>query len=508
MKLKLMSLLLLTAMLIAMLAGCGSTSTTAAPADASAETTAAAATGEIPTLKVYTFAFTDTSDAPMVSEALSAITREKIGANVELTFINLGAWQEQINLMLSSGEQMDLMANGAMPIANFVANGQIQPLDDYMAEYGQGIVDALGQGYVDAGKVGGKQYAITNNRDLAASFGVVARADLLEKYNLTEDFTNAKSLADLEPILQTIKDNEPELYPLTAQLAPAMTGADWAVDNSGDTNSLGVLLNAGQELTFKNYYESEFFTNWTTTLYDWNMKGLVMPDILSSTDSGDVIMKAGKSFAYVSNLKPGFDTQTKMQTGMDVKTVNIFPAQSSTSNATTLCWVVPTSAKYPAESVKFMNLWNTDPAVSNLLIYGIEGVHYKVIDAANGIIDYADGVDPSTIKYPVSMGWNMGNQFISYIWNGNAPDYWQQMDKFNKTAIISKAMGFTFDSSKVSTEYAACASVVAQYRNALNCGAIDPATAIPEMNQALKDAGLDIIIAEKQAQLDAWLATK
>jgi len=114
------------------------------------------------------------------------------------------------------------------------------------------------------------------------------------------------------------------------------------------------------------------------------------------------------------------------------------------------------------------------PCCSNLFIYGIEGKHYKFVDEANGIIDYADGVDATNIKYPVTMGWNIGNQFISYIWNGNAPDYWQKMDEFNKSAIISKAMGFTFDASQVSTEYAACASVVDQYNNALMCGALDP----------------------------------
>ncbi len=70
-----------------------------------------------------------------------------------------------------------------------------------------------------------------------------------------------------------------------------------------------------------------------------------------------------------------------------------------------------------------------------------------------------------------------------------------------------QAMGFTFDAS-VRTEYAACASAVAQYNDALMCGAIDPATALPEFNKALKAAGLEKIIAEKQAQFDAWLKTK
>lgn len=512
MKMKLTALVLLTALLLSLLAGCGGTSATTTAAttagSGSSATTAAttAAATEPVTIKLYTISIGDATNAAAVAEAINKISVAKINTKVELNFVNFGAWNDQANLMLSSGEQVDLMNNGLLPISNMVANGQIQPIDDYMAQYGQGIAAALGETYLNAGKVGGKQYAITNNRDLAASYGFVCRADILAKYNLTLD--NVKSAADLEPILEKVKAGEPDMYPVGSQSAPTMIVPDTNVDNCGDTNNLGVLLNSGQETTFKNYYESDFFVNWANTMYSWNKKGLLVPDILSLTETGDALMKAGKVFGYVTNLKPGFDTQTKMQTGIDVKTVNLYPAQTSTSNATTLCWVVPTSAKYPQQAVQFMNLWNTDPAVSNLLIYGIEGEEYKVIDKTNGIIDYADGVTASNVKYPVSMGWNIANQFISYVWNGNAADYWKQMDAFNKSAIVSKAMGFSFDSSKVSTEYAACASVVSQYRNALMCGSLDPATGIPEFNKALKAAGLDKIIAEKQVQFDAWQTTK
>ena len=37
-------------------------------------------------------------------------------------------------------------------------------------------------------------------------------------------------------------------------------------------------------------------------------------------------------------------------------------------------------------------------------------------------------------------------------------------------------------------------------------GELDPEEALPKFNEELKAAGLDTIIAEKQAQLDAFLA--
>ena len=55
---------------------------------------------------------------------------------------------------------------------------------------------------------------------------------------------------------------------------------------------------------------------------------------------------------------------------------------------------------------------------------------------------------------------------------------------------------------------AACSSVVDQYYLPLINGEMDPESGLATLQQALKDAGVDKIVAEKQAQLDAWLAAK
>ena len=72
----------------------------------------------------------------------------------------------------------------------------------------------------------------------------------------------------------------------------------------------------------------------------------------------------------------------------------------------------------------------------------------------------------------------------------------------------SKALGFTFDPSPVADQVTACANVIAQYYLPLINGEVDIDSVLPVFQQALRDAGIDNIIAEKQAQLDAWLASK
>jgi putative aldouronate transport system substrate-binding protein len=83
------------------------------------------------------------------------------------------------------------------------------------------------------------------------------------------------------------------------------------------------------------------------------------------------------------------------------------------------------------------------------------------------------------------------------------------MKNDNETAGRSKALGFTFNSESVKTELAAVNSVRSQYRMLIECGLSDPDSGIIEEYVAkMKEAGVDKILAEKQAQLDAWLANK
>lgn len=67
-------------------------------------------------------------------------------------------------------------------------------------------------------------------------------------------------------------------------------------------------------------------------------------------------------------------------------------------------------------------------------------------------------------------------------------------------------MGFTWDNSAVLNQVTACKNVEDKYKNALETGSIDPASALPEFLKELEDAGVNDIIAEKEAQFSAWRA--
>ena len=97
---------------------------------------------------------------------------------------------------------------------------------------------------------------------------------------------------------------------------------------------------------------------------------------------------------------------------------------------------------------------------------------------------------------------------ISGIWEGNDPDLWAKNIEATKSARHSCALGFAYDSSALSTEIAALTNIKSQYIDSLNTGAVDPSIELPKFLEELDNAGMQKVIEEKQAQLDAWYASK
>ena len=103
----------------------------------------------------------------------------------------------------------------------------------------------------------------------------------------------------------------------------------------------------------------------------------------------------------------------------------------------------------------------------------------------------------------------MGNQYISKAWEGDDLDlYSTQLPAYNDGSRISGAFGFTFDNTSVASQIAAVENVKSEYLTLMNWGMLDPETELPKFIEKLKEAGIDEIIAEKQRQLDEWLASK
>ena len=483
-------------------------STTAASEPAASESTTAATTavqGPPTELNIqYLITGSEPTDLALVETEINKILTPKLNVILHLMPINFGAAMQQQGLMLASGEKIDLMMTTPYSYQSVAAQGKVQDITDLVDQYGQGIKDVLGD-FLKGSFLKGRLYGVTPYCDKAGGGGYVIRKDLLDKYSI--DPTSIKSLEDLGKAFATIKEKEPKTYILGNSNQGSGFGEMYfstRVDKLSD--SFGVLMNAGQDLTVVNLFESQDYKDFVYLMRDWYTKGYIMKDVATNKDDQFTNMKSGKMSAYFTPTKPGIDVQEASKIGFEVYVPEVSKQTSNTSNVTLFQWVVPNACEAPDKAVQVLNEMYTNADLVNLMAWGIEGKHY--VANADGTIGFPEGVNDTNSGYFINMSWMFGNSFLTKIWKGNSPDLYKKMDEFNKTAIISKAMGFTYDPEPVKNEVAAVTNVYLQYKVGLESGSVDPDKILPEFISKMKEAGIDKIVAEKQKQLDAWLAGK
>jgi len=441
-------------------------------------------------------------DFSLIQDAVNEFIKDKIHAKVNMTLISPGDYVQKTNLLLTGSEKVDLMVvSPFFGFYNQVARGQLQPLDELIDQYGADIKAVLGDEYLNASRVNGQIYGIVPMKDMASGTSLMMRKDLVEKYNI--DVESIKSFADIEPVLKVIKENEPDLTPLV----PGAAGMNMLFQNKwydelGD--GFGVLPNHDNDLKVVNLYETERYEQEVRLMRDWYQKGYILKDAATSKESQYDLVKANRAFAYATASKVGIESQDSANVGMPMVAAQYQPPASTTNSVVSFMWGVPQNAGSPDKAVQFVNLMFKEKDLTNLLAWGIEGTHYDKV--SDNVIKYPEGITAANATYVMHGKYLFGNQFMQYTLEGADPEQWTKMDEFNKSAIKSKALGFSFDSTPVKTEVAAVTNVVDKYRRGLESGTLNPDEQLPEFIQKLKEAGIDKIIAEKQKQLDEWAA--
>ena len=468
--------------------------------------------GDYPTVVM---AFMNFSGSPSgldrINEAISEITEEKLGIDVELIIMDSASYQQDINLMLSSGEQVDLF-NAIRPgLSSCVNNGYVLDLeeDGLLEKYGSGIADAVGQDYIDSCRINGTLYGLPTNKDNAAGkFGIAIPAQYLDEigvdyesmYADEDDEIIYTDMDTIDDILAKLHEHYPDKTTLFVDKGTVVSQC-LSIDELG-SDPFGVLLDPTNSLEVEDLFSSDLYMDLCKKWYEWNQAGYLSQDALTETTATTVQVKAGSLCAYKTATKPGIRQQESNLCGMDMVIFQLGDDFMASNACTSMPWCINSQTENPVAAMQVLNAFYTDPELSTLLCWGEEGVDY--VNTEDGHHTFPEGVDADNAEYYNNVNWELPNQFIAGVWEGDDLDLWDQMKEFNDSAERSKAFGFTFDNSSVSSEYTALENVYEEYRDQIELGFVDPEEAIPEMVQELKDAGLDTYIAEKQSQLDAW----
>ncbi|SEP85552.1 ABC transporter substrate-binding protein [Butyrivibrio sp. TB] len=497
MKKKLVSVFLSAAMTMGILAGCGSSDTTGTNAnDKTQSETGDSQSGEVEKIKIYLPTSGKSDDLENVTAAVNEITRQEIGVEVEFHVYEFGQWFQQYSLFLSGTEDVDILANYGGYL-NAVSQGAAYDLTDLVQQYGQDIIAMEGD-FLKSGEVNGVQYAIPIYASYAWTMGILYRSDVVEELGLQDMVANVKSLEDWGEVLEIVKEKKPEMTPFVTNngnSAPNFQYGTW--DDLG--NNYGVLMNGGEGSEVTNLFETDEYAQLCTVMHDWYNKGYTSKDIQTQTDGFPTLTRNDAAFSTLgqTDFNTSFYQSTTCGKPIDIVMLGT-PAARTYNNVT---YTVMSNSEHAEACMKFLNFWFSNEEIGTLIAYGIEGTHYKLDE--NGMGDYIDGQDSSTCTYHLGSGISNTNRIR---WNTENPDYAQLLIDSNNSALKSSALGFAFDTSSVENEITQLDNVCSKYQIGLECGALDPATALEEFNKELKDAGLDTVIAEKQRQLDEFLA--
>jgi ABC-type glycerol-3-phosphate transport system substrate-binding protein len=503
-------------LIVTMLSAC--TKPTASPTDSSAVTTEAAATTEAapaeesyPVIRwAYTRMFATPSEEK-VEEALNVILREEAQAEIDLVPVDFASMNTQFNLLLTGGsDSIDIFSSfWYMPISNLYANGQLAPLDDLLASDGQGILDIFKDTPEILGscEIDGKLYGLPSYGPFSSPMiYVVKKAD---SDAASIDWTGVNTLDGVTEALLKMKEANPEHYYI-----PGATQTYWIpkdIDYLGDTSFLGVLTDPLNNTEVENYYESEYFMNFLENVKIWQANNLINPDSMSNTNPTLMSIQYGITSGtpgYGWNLEEWlYETNLQGQLGGDMTGTQIGDRLITTGTATTYLWHITSFSKNKEAAMRVLKVFYTNDEAANLLGNGIEGENYVIDD--EGRVRFPEGKDMTNCGWTgLGASYNLPNSSGCPVWFYQPDNMWEMMAETNVEAKPSLALGFTFDATPVSDEVTACNNVIAQYYLPLINGEVDIDETLPVFQAALRDAGIEKIITEKQTQLDAWLASK
>ena len=461
---------------------------------------------EIPTL-VYVVPGDPQSDEASVEAKLNEIIEPKIGAKVDIQFIDWSAWSEKTNLMFASNEYFDVASGYAQNIPNLVKNGSILSLSELLDTEATALRDVLDDYYWEAAKVDGEIYCVPNQQIVANNIGVCVRKDLAEKYNL--DFDAVDTLMDLETFWQQVRDNEVGIYPFDMRSADEFT-AD-ALERDPSIAAMPKSAASGYGTTMLRIYYDDLKVVATPDFrdhiygarlaYECGEKGYFRKDRATAVDdSADYA--AGRYASYTTWYKPGIEAEVKNKTGYEYLCKMLGEAYVAEATPLSTKTIVNAYTNYPEKSIKFVELLNTDKEVYNLVSFGIEDKHYKWVDEEHIECNPDGGYFPNS-------SWVFGNVFNAYPQVGQDADVWEKTKALNDSAVKSPIMGLQFDTSEITLELAQCGKVQENYLvSRINRAVGNPDEYWEEYRAALKKAGIDKVIECYQKQIDEFVANK
>lgn len=452
---------------------------------------------------------------------------------VEFIDVPFEEYSEKFSQVLASGEGVDLAWTGwLINKPQNIADGNLMPLDDLLAEYGQGIVDILGENVVEIHRNAddGKLYYLPSWQGLVGDrrgWLVVTEIAELAGDTWIEDTEAAlnkwrNNYSEGTEAFQAVLDQATKYLAAAKEAGKLGAGINtgrvfgWSMYN-GTRSNPGV---GGSEIgipfedntfTVIDGVASEHYKLYAKTMADWYKEGYIRSDIMSVDTSTLTMPKNGEitDTTYVFSCDP-YLTEADQEAaiadaGMDMTYLPIEENAYLILGGDT-SYAIPYCADEPERAMMVLNAIYSQPDLYNTLIYGIEGEDYTK-NADGTITTSYVGASPTADDSYGIQRWIIGSCKNALINNGTDPNYYADLEALEETARVNPFLNFTFDRTNVEGICASILNVYYEYGPQLDNGVAGDNWEELYNNYmaARKDAGIEELVTEFQNQLNAYI---
>ena len=452
---------------------------------------------------------------------------------VEFIDVPFEEYSEKFSQVLASGEGVDLAWTGwLINKPQNIADGNLMPLDDLLAEYGQGIVDILGENVVEIHRNAddGKLYYLPSWQGLVGDrrgWLVVTEIAELAGDTWIEDTEAAlnkwrNNYSEGTEAFQAVLDQATKYLAAAKEAGKLGAGINtgrvfgWSMYNGTRSNpgvggtEIGIPFE-DNTFTVIDGVASEHYKLYAKTMADWYKEGYIRSDIMSVDTSTLTLPKNGEitDTTYVFSCDPYLteadqDAATA-DAGMDMTYLPVEENASLILGGDT-SYAIPYCADEPERAMMVLNAIYSQPDLYNTLIYGIEGEDYTK-NADGTITTSYVGASPTADDSYGIQRWIIGSCKNALINNGTDPNYYADLEALEETARVNPFMNFTFDRTNVEGICASLLNVYYEYGPQLDNGVAGDNWEELYNNYmaARKDAGIEELVTEFQNQLNAYI---
>ena len=451
------------------------------------------------------------TDSARALEALNKLTRELINVEVDIQYFD----EQQLMNSINAGEVFDIYftCDWFFNTNQATSDGLFLDVAEAVKTVTPALYASMSEQVWELAKTSeGGLYAIPNKKDYAAMNFITYPSEKAKELGF-EIPEKISAWSELTPFLEAWKATLPEgEYPVL--IGGAARGLESSFDFIDRVALIGCVYGTTKVVTI---FEDPEIMERYRALADWYQKGLINPDAALITETAIDTSKERIDMVqawpgYDYSVGNGYPTAMTLYAGPNLNVAGVQGSMNALSVA-----LEEDTAKRDA-CLKLIELIHTNQEVNDTLRYGEQGYHWNYVTAEQnpdlvGTVlrtqAGSDGYSPWAFSWPCYFGTSIAVTDKTLSGELPAPNldqynmYYEAVAKDGKASALGS---FKMDTSAWTAAIAEMTAIKDEYFSDFATGTRSIDVVYDEFIAKMNAAGLQEMIADAQAQLDAYLA--